>query len=237
MRLGIDVGVHAQAQRGHEAAARRLGGDAPHLLLALRVEVGDAVVEAQGDLGLGLPHPREDDVAATEPRAPRLEQLEPGDHVDPGPQAPQDLEQAPAGVGLHRVVDAVGHGGKGLVIGPVGVLDCGPAVDVERGAEGPRGVLQGDAVAPELSRGPARIRRPCTRHATIRSGAPMKDVVTAEDVTAVPPGGEVHAGPGAIVTPWAREIAATRGRPHRPRSGPPAAPSRSPWAPTTAGSR
>ncbi len=39
----------------------------------------------------------------------------------------------------------------------------------------------------------------------------MKDVVTAEDVTAVPPGGEVHAGPGAIVTPWAREIAATRG--------------------------
>jgi ribose 5-phosphate isomerase B len=39
----------------------------------------------------------------------------------------------------------------------------------------------------------------------------MKDVVTADDVTAVPPGGEVHAGPGAIVTPWAREIAATRG--------------------------
>ena len=41
--------------------------------------------------------------------------------------------------------------------------------------------------------------------------APMKDVVTAEDVVAVSPGGEVHAGAGAIVTPWAREIAATRG--------------------------
>jgi ribose 5-phosphate isomerase B len=39
----------------------------------------------------------------------------------------------------------------------------------------------------------------------------MKEVVTAEDVSAVPPGGEVHAGAGAIVTPWAREIAATRG--------------------------
>ncbi len=39
----------------------------------------------------------------------------------------------------------------------------------------------------------------------------MKDVVTAEDVTAVPQGGEVHASAGAIVTPWAREIAATRG--------------------------
>jgi ribose 5-phosphate isomerase B len=39
----------------------------------------------------------------------------------------------------------------------------------------------------------------------------MKDVVTAEDVSAVPPGGEVHARPGAVVTPWAREIAATRG--------------------------
>ena len=39
----------------------------------------------------------------------------------------------------------------------------------------------------------------------------MKDVVTAEDVTAVPPGGEVHASAGAIVTPWALEVAATRG--------------------------
>ena len=39
----------------------------------------------------------------------------------------------------------------------------------------------------------------------------MKDVVTAADVTAVPAGGEVHAPAGAIVTPWARELAATRG--------------------------
>jgi ribose 5-phosphate isomerase B len=39
----------------------------------------------------------------------------------------------------------------------------------------------------------------------------MKDVVTAEDVTAVPAGGELAASPGAIVTPWARELAATRG--------------------------
>jgi ribose 5-phosphate isomerase B len=39
----------------------------------------------------------------------------------------------------------------------------------------------------------------------------MKDVVTAEDVRAAPPGGEVRASAGAIVTPWAREIAATRG--------------------------
>jgi ribose 5-phosphate isomerase B len=39
----------------------------------------------------------------------------------------------------------------------------------------------------------------------------MRDVVTAEDVVAVSPGGEVHASAGAIVTPWAREIAATRG--------------------------
>ena len=38
----------------------------------------------------------------------------------------------------------------------------------------------------------------------------MKDVVTAEDVLAAPPGGEVLASAGAIVTPWAREVAATR---------------------------
>src|SRR5262245_4982988 len=39
----------------------------------------------------------------------------------------------------------------------------------------------------------------------------LKDVVTAEDVTAVPVGGEIRASAGAVVTPWAREIAATRG--------------------------
>ena len=39
----------------------------------------------------------------------------------------------------------------------------------------------------------------------------MKDVVTADDVRSVPPGGELSASVGAVVTPWAREIAATRG--------------------------
>lgn len=39
----------------------------------------------------------------------------------------------------------------------------------------------------------------------------MKEIVTAEDVMAVPPGGEISASPGAVVTPWARELAATRG--------------------------
>lgn len=39
----------------------------------------------------------------------------------------------------------------------------------------------------------------------------MKDVVTAQDVQAVPVGGEISAAPGAIVTPWAREMAVSRG--------------------------
>jgi ribose 5-phosphate isomerase B len=39
----------------------------------------------------------------------------------------------------------------------------------------------------------------------------LKTVVTAEDVRAVPTGGEVVATPGAVVTDWAREVAATRG--------------------------
>ena len=49
----------------------------------------------------------------------------------------------------------------------------------------------------------------------------MKDVVTAEDVRDVPPGGEISAAPGAIVTAWAREMAASRGV--RIVQGPPAA--------------
>ena len=39
----------------------------------------------------------------------------------------------------------------------------------------------------------------------------MKDIVTAEDVREIPPGGEISASPGAIVTAWAREVAASRG--------------------------
>lgn len=39
----------------------------------------------------------------------------------------------------------------------------------------------------------------------------MRQVVTAEDVQSVPPGGEISASAGALVTPWALEVAATRG--------------------------
>jgi ribose 5-phosphate isomerase B len=39
----------------------------------------------------------------------------------------------------------------------------------------------------------------------------VKPVVTGEDVMAVPPGGEVVAPAGAVVTPWAREVAHSRG--------------------------
>jgi len=42
-------------------------------------------------------------------------------------------------------------------------------------------------------------------------GPPMKDVVTAQDVQSIPAGGELSTGLGAIITPWARELAATRG--------------------------
>jgi ribose 5-phosphate isomerase B len=51
---------------------------------------------------------------------------------------------------------------------------------------------------------------------------PPMDVVTGEDVQAIPPGGELRATVGAIVTPWARELAATRGV--RITEGPAAAP-------------
>jgi ribose 5-phosphate isomerase B len=40
---------------------------------------------------------------------------------------------------------------------------------------------------------------------------PPKDVITGQDVQAVPAGGELSVGLGAIVTPWARDLAQTRG--------------------------
>jgi ribose 5-phosphate isomerase B len=38
----------------------------------------------------------------------------------------------------------------------------------------------------------------------------MKTVIAGEDVLAVPEGGELAVSPGAVITPWARELAATR---------------------------
>ena len=38
-----------------------------------------------------------------------------------------------------------------------------------------------------------------------------REIVTAEDVRNVPPGGELSCSPGAIVTDWAREVAESRG--------------------------
>jgi RpiB/LacA/LacB family sugar-phosphate isomerase len=39
----------------------------------------------------------------------------------------------------------------------------------------------------------------------------MREVITAEDVRLVAPGGEIVVAPGALVTPWAIEIAQSRG--------------------------
>jgi len=38
----------------------------------------------------------------------------------------------------------------------------------------------------------------------------MKTVITGEDVLAVPEGSEIATSPGALITPWARDLAATR---------------------------
>jgi len=42
------------------------------------------------------------------------------------------------------------------------------------------------------------------------SPSAMKTVITGEDVLAVPEGSEIQASPGAVITPWARELADTR---------------------------
>jgi ribose 5-phosphate isomerase B len=55
----------------------------------------------------------------------------------------------------------------------------------------------------------------------------MKEIVTAADVLAVAPGGEIAVTAGAIVTAWAREAAATRGVRIVPHAGETAAPANS----------
>ena len=71
--------------------------------------------------------------------------------------------------------------------------------------------MDGGASGASYNPDSARATRPTASGSRPLRQRTMRDVVTAEDVRAVPPGGEVRASAGAIVTPWALEIAATRG--------------------------
>ena len=96
-----------------------------------------------------LPTPEKTIRSAVKPAAERGPHLHPGHDVGPRAQARQHAQDGPRGVGLEGVADAVGDGREGAVVGRVGVLDRGPAVDVERGAVLRRRRLEGDAVADE----------------------------------------------------------------------------------------
>ena len=96
VRPRVDVGVDAEGHPGHRSARRGRGADPRDLVLALRVPLADPVLEPEGDLGVGLPHPGEDDPlrAGSRPAAPRA--ARPPRRCRPPPRG------RPAGAGSRR---------------------------------------------------------------------------------------------------------------------------------------
>jgi hypothetical protein len=154
VRAGVDVGVDAQGHpRGLPARGRRRA-DARDLRLALGVERAHALLDPQGQLRVGLPHPREHDAVGREAGGERGPHLHPGDDVGARAQAREHAEEGARSVGLEGVADAMGHEGKRPVVGRVGLLDHGPAVDVERRAVAGGRVIERHAVADERRAAP-----------------------------------------------------------------------------------
>jgi hypothetical protein len=135
MRLGIDVGIHAQRDRGPRPAGSGERRETPQLRLALDVELADPRVETEGQFLVRLPHPREHDVLGLEARARGLFQLTARDDVGARSHGGEDLEQLDRRIGLERIADPVRHRRKCGFVGPIGGLDTFARVDVERGLE------------------------------------------------------------------------------------------------------
>ena len=149
VRARVDVGVHAQGEGHARAAGGGQYGEAPDLVLALRVELADARLQAGRDLVVRLAHAGEHDPLRREARAQGGPQLEPGHDVRSRTQRGQEPQDGAGAVGLDRIADAMGHGRECGLVGVVGLRDGVAAVDVEgRAVRGGR-LLEGGAVAGE----------------------------------------------------------------------------------------
>ncbi|BCQ65739.1 hypothetical protein PBOI14_74890 [Pseudomonas sp. Boi14] len=130
MSAGIHVRIDPQRDGGTNAQLGRYQLQALQLFGGLDVEAVDADFQGTTHVVTGLADTGEDNLVGLPARSQDPLQLAPGDDVETGAQARQDIQYAQVGVGFYREADQVRHAGQGLGIGLVLGFDVRTGIDV-----------------------------------------------------------------------------------------------------------
>jgi hypothetical protein len=120
----------------------------------LDVDLGDAGLHGEGDLGLGLANAREDDAVRRHAGGQGPADLALRHHVSPGAQVRQGSQHRDVRIGLHREGDQrvpKPRAQQGVAQDRVVPLQRGAGIDIDRRADGLRDPRQGNAFAGEFA--------------------------------------------------------------------------------------
>ena len=156
--LGVTAGRHVRIdpEGDGRALAQAFGdpGDSGHFRLGLDIDLADAGLEREGDLGGGLADPREDDLFRRHPGGQGAADLAFGNSVGARALTGQSPEDGEIGIGLDRERDQrIDHAGgdQRLAQHRVVPLEGGGGIDIDRGPDGLRDLRQRHVLAEELA--------------------------------------------------------------------------------------
>ena len=151
MRLRIDVGIDAKADRRDLACAFGDALEVLELARGLDVEAEDVQRRAPAQLLVGLADAGEHDLARIAAGRDHARELAAGHDVEAAAQAREDVEHGEVRVGLHRVADEMRQRRERAVELAVGGLERGARIHKAGGAETRRDVGERHALDAELA--------------------------------------------------------------------------------------
>ena len=133
MGRGIDIGIHADCDRGDEAGLARHLVDPLEFLLRLNIEAVDPLTQGIVDLSGGFTHTRKGAPVGATPGLEHAEKLPSRDDVESGPLLGEKVQHREIAVCLHRVADhPIAEGRKCRIKTAVIVQDRLRRVDIDR---------------------------------------------------------------------------------------------------------
>jgi hypothetical protein len=135
VRLGIDVGVHAQGDRGKLACARGERSKPLQLRLGFDVEAQDAGLERGPQLRFALADARENGLGGAAARGEHSREFSARDDVEAGAESRKEIQYREVGIRLDRIADEDVAPGAGVAEFTVTELNRRPRVDVGGRAE------------------------------------------------------------------------------------------------------
>jgi hypothetical protein len=151
VRLGIDVGIDAQRNRRFAADRRRHLVEQIELGSGFDVEGENALAQGVRHLVARLADAREHDRSRVGSRPPGAEQLAPRDDVEPTTFASEETQHREVRVRFDRVAHEVWRRGERFVEDVVVATQRRRAVDVARGADFGRNLLERYVLGAELA--------------------------------------------------------------------------------------